>query len=171
MKVLIIILFFILIILSMTINIDIEKLYVNNRKISFEIKLKIYILKYIKIFQKKIYKKEIIKLIKKRTNKEIKAKEKTIKKIKYTINDLEISIEYGIRNVLINSYLYGVINASIPMLKHKNNITNMKYKIKTNFKENNIKIEIKGKIKIRLFENIINIIESLMQRKKFNIKI
>lgn len=165
MKVLIIILFFILIILSMTVNIDIEKLSVNNRKISFEIKLKIYILKYIKIFQKKIHKKEIIKLIKKRTNKEIQAKEKRIKKIKNIINELDINIEYGIRNVLINSYLYGVINAIIPMLNHKNNIKNMKYKIKTNFKENYIKIEMKGKIKIRIFENIINIIERLMQRK------
>ena len=54
MRIIIIILFFIILFLTMIIKIDIEKIEVLNQKVFFRAKLKVYIFKYIKIFQKTI---------------------------------------------------------------------------------------------------------------------
>ena len=56
MRIIIIILFFIILFLTMIIKIDIEKIEVLNQKVFFRAKLKVYIFKYIKIFQKTIKK-------------------------------------------------------------------------------------------------------------------
>ena len=61
MRIIIIILFFIILFLTMIIKIDIEKIEVLNQKVFFRAKLKVYIFKYIKIFQKTIKKEELYK--------------------------------------------------------------------------------------------------------------
>ena len=158
MKIFIIILFFILIILlSITLCIDIEKLEIYNGKTVFRIKLKIYFFKYIKIFQKKIRVKDIIKMIENRSKKNLINYEKIIKSIKYSFNDMNINIEYGIRNVLLNTYTYGIINMIIPMLIAQKDTKNIEYNITTNFRRNFISIHVKGKIKVEVLENMIRL--------------
>lgn len=94
MKIFIIILFFILIILlSITLCIDIEKLEIYNGKTIFRIKVKIYIFKYIKIFQKKIHVKDIIKMIENMSKKNLIKDEKIIRNIKYSFSDMNVNIE------------------------------------------------------------------------------
>lgn len=154
MKIFIIVLFFILILfLSITVSIDIEKLEVYNKAITFRMKLKIYIFKYIKVFQKKIHKKDITKLVEGISKKNIIQDERIIKNVKYTFSDMHVTIEYGIRNVLINTYTYGIINMIIPMLITTKDI---KYNITTNFQTNFISIQAKGKIRVGVLENAIN---------------
>ena len=158
MKIFIIILFFILIILlSITVCIDIEKLEIYNGKTVFKIKLKIYIFKYIKIFQKKIHKKDIIKMIENMSKENIIKDEKIIRKIKYTFSDMNINVEYGIRNVLLNTYTYGIINMIIPIFLAQKGTNNIEYNITTNFRKNFISIHAKGKIKVEVLENMIRL--------------
>ena len=158
MKIFIIILFFILIILlSITVCIDIEKLEIYNGKTVFKIKLKIYIFKYIKIFQKKIHKKDIIKMIENMSMENIIKDEKIIRKIKYTFSDMNINVEYGIRNVLLNTYTYGIINMIIPIFLAQKGTNNIEYKITTNFRKKFISIQARGKIQVQILENIIKL--------------
>lgn len=158
MKIFIIILFFILIILlSITLCIDIEKLEIYNGKTVFRIKLKIYIFKYIKIFQKKIHKKDIIKIIENISKKNLIKDEKIIKRIKYSFNDMNVNIEYGIRSVLLNAYTYGIINMIIPIFLAQKDTQNIKYNITTNFRKNFISIQARGKIQVQILENIIKL--------------
>lgn len=158
MKIFIIILFFILIILlSITVCIDIEKLEIYNGKTVFKIKLKIYIFKYIKIFQKKIHKKDIIKMIENMSKENIIKDEKIIRKIKYTFSDMNINVEYGIRNVLLNTYTYGIINMIIPIFLAQKGTNNIEYNITTNFRKKFISIQAKGKIQVQILENIIKL--------------
>lgn len=158
MKIFIIILFFILIILlSTTVCIDIEKLEIYNGKTVFKIKLKIYIFKYIKIFQKKIHKKDIIKMIENMSKKNIIKDEKIIRKIKYTFSDMNINVEYGIRNVLLNTYTYGIINMIIPIFLAQKGTNNIEYNITTNFRKKFISIQARGKIQVQILENIIKL--------------
>ena len=158
MKIFIIILFFILIILlSITVCIDIEKLEIYNGKTVFKIKLKIYIFKYIKIFQKKIHKKDIIKMIENMSKENIIKDEKIIRKIKYTFSDMNINVEYGIRNVLLNTYTYGIINMIIPIFLAQKGTNNIEYNITTNFRKKFISIQARGKIQVQILENIIKL--------------
>lgn len=158
MKIFIIILFFILIILlSTTVCIDIEKLEIYNGKTVFKIKLKIYIFKYIKIFQKKIHKKDIIKMIENMSKENIIKGEKIIRKIKYTFSDMNINVEYGIRNVLLNTYTYGIINMIIPIFLAQKGTNNIEYNITTNFRKKFISIQARGKIQVQILENIIKL--------------
>lgn len=162
MKIFIIILFFILIILlSITLCIDIEKLEIYNGKTVFRIKLKIYIFKYIKIFQKKIHKKDIIKIIENISKKNLIKDEKIIKRIKYSFNDMNVNIEYGIRSVLLNAYTYGIINMIIPIFLAQKDTKNIEYNITTNFRKNFISVQAKGKIKVEVFENMIRLIHCI----------
>lgn len=158
MKIFIIILFFILIILlSITVCIDIEKLEIYNGKTVFKIKLKIYIFKYIKIFQKKIHKKDIIKMIENMSKENIIKDEKIIRKIKYTFSDMNINVEYGIKNVLLNTYTYGIINMIIPIFLAQKGTNNIEYNITTNFRKKFISIQARGKIKVEVLENMIRL--------------
>ena len=158
MKIFIIILFFILIILlSITVCIDIEKLEIYNGKTVFKIKLKKYIFKYIKIFQKKIHKKDIIKMIENMSKENIIKDEKIIRKIKYTFSDMNINVEYGIRNVLLNTYTYGIINMIIPIFLAQKGTNNIEYNITTNFRKKFISIQARGKIQVQILENIIKL--------------
>lgn len=158
MKIFIIILFLnLIILLSITLCIDIEKLEIYNGKTIFRIKVKIYIFKYIKIFQKKIHKKDIIKMLKNMSKENLTKDEKIIKSIKYSFNDMNINIEYGIRNVLLNTYAYGIINMIIPMWIAQKGIKDIEYNITTNFRKNFISIRAKGKIQVQILENIIKL--------------
>ncbi len=158
MKIFIIILFLnLIILLSITVCIDIEKLEIYNGKTVFKIKLKIYIFKYIKIFQKKIHKKDIIKMIENMSKKNIIKDEKIIRKIKYTFSDMNINVEYGIRNVLLNTYAYGIINMIIPIFLAQKGTNNIEYNITTNFRKKFISIQAKGKIQVQILENIIKL--------------
>lgn len=158
MKIFIIILFLnLIILLSITLCIDIEKLEIYNGKTIFKIKLKIYIFKYIKIFQKKIHKKDIIKMIENMSKENLTKDEKIIKSIKYSFNDMNINIEYGIRNVLLNTYAYGIINMIIPMWIAQKGIKDIEYNITTNFRKNFISIQVRGKIQVQILENIIKL--------------
>ena len=166
MKIFIIILFFILILLlSITVCIDIEKLEIYKGKIILKIKLKIYIFKYIKVFQKKIRKKDIIKLIDNISRKNIIKDEKIIKNIKYTFSDMNVNIKYGIKNVLINTYTYGIINMIIPIFLLTKDNRNIEYKITTNFKTNFISIQAKGKIQIQVLENVVKLFKQNIVKK------
>ena len=165
MKIFIIILFFILIILlSITLCIDIEKLEIYNGKTIFKIKVKIYIFKYIKIFQKKIHVKDIIKMIENMSKKNLIKDEKIIRNIKYSFSDMNVNIEYGIRSVLLNVYTYGIINMIIPIFLAQKDIKDIEYNITTNFRKNFISIRAKGKIKIEVLENMIRLIKQNMRR-------
>ena len=158
MKIFIIILFFnLIILLSITLCIDIEKLEIYNGKTIFRIKVKIYSFKYIKIFQKKINIKDIIKMLKNMSKRNLIKDEKIIKSIKYSFNDVNINIEYGIRNVLLNPYAYGIINMIIPMWIAQKGIKDIEYNITTNFRKNFISIRAKGKIKVEVLENMIRL--------------
>lgn len=158
MKIFIIILFLnLIILLSITLCIDIEKLEIYNGKTIFRIKVKIYIFKYIKIFQKKINVKDIIKMLKNMSKENLTKDEKIIKSIKYSFNDMNINIEYGIRNVLLNTYAYGIINMIIPMWIAQKGIKDIEYNITTNFRKNFISIRAKGKIQVQILENIIKL--------------
>lgn len=158
MKIFIIILFFnLIILLSITLCIDIEKLEIYNGKTIFRIKVKIYIFKYIKIFQKKINVKDIIKMLKNMSKENLTKDEKIIKSIKYSFNDMNINIEYGIRNVLLNTYAYGIINMIIPMWIAQKGIKDIEYNITTNFRKNFISIQVRGKIQVQILENIIKL--------------
>lgn len=158
MKIFIIILFLnLIILLSITLCIDIEKLEIYNGKTIFRIKVKIYIFKYIKIFQKKINVKDIIKMLKNMSKENLTKDEKIIKSIKYSFNDMNINIEYGIRNVLLNTYAYGIINMIIPMWIAQKGIKDIEYNITTNFRKNFISIQVRGKIQVQILENIIKL--------------
>lgn len=74
MKILIIMLFFIsIVILLLNIKLNIKKIEILNRKIKFNIYLQIYLLNRLKLYEKKITKNDILKLIqlsqKKKSNK------------------------------------------------------------------------------------------------------
>ena len=83
--------------------------------------------------------------------------EKIIKSIKYSFNDMNINIEYGIRNVLLNTYAYGIINMIIPMWIAQKGIKDIEYNITTNFRKNFISIQVRGKIQVQILENIIKL--------------
>lgn len=158
MKFAIIILFFILIFLTTTIRIDIEEIDVINKKIYFKIKIKLYIFNYIKIFQKTIRKKDILKIISfSEKHNLLKKERKFLKKLYPKIENFNLDLDYGIKNIFLNVYLYGIINAVIPCLLAKFDVKpkDREYNINTNFKKNYIKIKFKSRIKFGVFNNII----------------
>ena len=156
MKIIIIILFLILIILSTTIKLDIEKLEITNSKIKYKAKIKIYIFKYIKIFQKRIRKKDLKKITKYIGNKKIR-NNKTIKRIKPKITQISANIDYGIKDIFINIYLYAAINSIIPMLIAKNRVAekNRDYTIQTNFSSNYFKAKLKLEMEIKVRDAVL----------------
>lgn len=158
MKLVMIILFFILIFLTMIIKIDIEEIEVINQKIFFKIKIKLYVFKYIKIFQKDIRKKDITKIISfSEKHKLLKKERKFLKKLYPKIEEFNLDLDYGIKNIFLNVYLYGIINTIIPCILAKFDVKqkDRKYKVNTNFKKNYLKIKFKSRIKFGVFNNII----------------
>ena len=158
----ILLLFFILIILilSSTIQFDIKYFEIQNSKIKFNISLQLYILKHIKIFTKKITKKDILKFIDFSDNKRTIRKEKRLGNIlDIKIPEINIYIDYGIRHIYTNVYAYGLLNAIIPMIisKYTNTNTKRNYCIKTDFKENKLKLKIKLKANVNIFISIMRL--------------
>ena len=158
MRIIIIILFFIILFLTMIIKIDIEKIEVLNQKVFFRAKLKVYIFKYIKIFQKTIKKEELYKFFFfSEKHKLIKKERKFLKKIYPKVETFNLDLDYGIKNIFLNVYIYGIINMIIPCLiaKFDINSKNIEYNIKSNFKTNYIKIKFKSRVEISILNNII----------------
>lgn len=155
MKIIVILFLILILLLSVNIRIDIKKLSIENTKIKLNIIVKIYILKHIKIFQKKITKKDIKKIIEaiKKTN--IKKDEKIFRKLLYTVTNTSLEINYGLTNIFANIYLYAIINELIPTMIAKNQIKKREYKINTDFKRNYFKLRFKSLIEISVLKNII----------------
>ncbi len=156
-----ILLFFIFIILIITSKIElcIDKLIVENRKIKFAIKLNFYILKNIKVFSKKIKKKDIIKIINLSEKKKfLKLEENITDYLDINIDKIDLKIKYGIKHIFINIYLYGLINAVVTTLiaRYINEQTKRNINIETDFNNNFIYLNIKLKINIDILNSIIN---------------
>ena len=148
MILLIIILFFIIILTTLKVKIDIEKLEIDKSKIKYRAKIKIYILKYIKIFQKRIKKKDLSKIFFL-----FKKKGKRIKNsyFKMRIAKLDLKISYGMSNVFANIYIYAILNALVPMIISANGVdsNNRNYNINTDFKNNYFYVYLKGILELR----------------------
>ena len=121
MKIVIIMLFFILIIiLSTTIRLDIDKVEILDKKIKYKAKIKIYIFKFIKIFQKNITKKNLKNMIEMSMKTNMLTKGKTMfKKIQIDILELNIDWDYGLTAIIPNVYIYAIINSVIAMFISK----------------------------------------------------
>lgn len=157
MKYLVIILFLIFIISSITIQIDIKHLEIINKKIKFNIYIKLYLFKKIKIFSKKIKKKDILKLVELSSkNNDINKAKKIFKKINSELEEIGIDIQYGIKNIKINTCLYIIVNTVIPSLicKYANNKTKINYNVKNNYNANYFYCNYKSKINIDIIKSI-----------------
>lgn len=157
MKYLVIILFLIFIISSITIQIDIKHLEIINKKIKFNIYIKLYLFKKIKIFSKKIKKKDILKLVELSSkNNDINKAKKIFKKINSELEEIGIDIQYGIKNIKINTCLYIIVNTVIPSLicKYSNNKTKINYNVKNNYNANYFYCNYKSKINIDIIKSI-----------------
>lgn len=159
MKIIIIILFFILIaFLSAKVELCIEKLQIINNKIKIHIEANIYIFKYIKIYSRRIRKKDIIKLIdfsKKERN--FRKEKKIIRKVNIEISKINLKLNYGIKHVYLNIYIYAFLNALIPMTinRYSDEKTKINYNINTDFKRNFLEMELKSKIEISVLKTLI----------------
>lgn len=157
MKYLVIILFLIFIISSITIQIDIKHLEIINKKIKFNIYIKLYLFKKIKIFSKKIKKKDILKLVELSSkNNDINKAKKIFKKINSELEEVRIDIQYGIKNIKINTCLYIIVNTVIPsfICKYSNNKTKINYNVKNNYNVNYFYCNYKSKINIDIIKSI-----------------
>lgn len=171
MEVTLIILFFILIlILTSSIEIDIQKLEIINNKIKFFIKFKIAILKNIVIFSKKIKKKDIIKFLDFSQKKNhLEQERKFINTLPIKLTELNLKLDYGIKAIFINTYGFAIINTIIPIFinKFSNNKTKVNYEIKSNFKQNYIYVNISSKFRIDIIQLIKRkIIEKSLKKEK-----
>lgn len=164
----IVLLFFILIILILTsyIEIDIKKLEIINKRIKFNISIKVYILKYIKIFTKKIRKKDIVKFINfSSTKNHIRKEKKIYRNLEIEVPKIELNIKYGIRHIFSNIYLYGIINSIVYTLIANTTKTNTKknINIQTDFKENKLYLKIETIIRINTLKTCIKIIQKAIK--------
>ncbi len=166
MEITLIILFFILILVCTSkIEIHIENLETVKSKIKFLIKIKFYIFKHILIFSKKIKKKDILKFIDFSDEKHIIIKEtKIIKKVPMELISLDLSLNYGLKHIYANIYVYAILNALIPMLlyRHSTPQTQINYNITTDFKTTQLYVKLSAKLRIRA----IQIIRQTLKSKK-----
>ena len=164
-----ILLFFILITLILTarIEISIKKLQIINKKIKFNIRFNIYALKKIKIFSKKVSKKDIIKIINySEIKKHLKKEEKFLNYLDINLKKINLEINYGGNNVVANSYLFGIINSIIPTIisKYSNEKTEINYCINTEFKKNIIDLQLQSIIFIDIFNSLKKLFKNLVDR-------
>lgn len=172
MKIFIIILFFIIaFLLSITMQIDIKKIEIYNKKIKFNIYIKIYLLKKILLYKKKIRKKNIIKLIRLSKKRKIIREEKRIlNSIPLEVEKIKIEIKYNLKNPIHSAYLYGTLQAITNIGVSIANPNKRQIIIKNQNKEKTY-IYISMKIKVNFVKTILEIIKSLVRRNYYNEKV
>lgn len=162
MKMFIIILFLIFILfISITIKIEIRKIEIINRKIKFNIKIKLYILNIIKIFQKRITKrnlKRIINMSKKQTI--FKDEKKILRSIEIEFENVNLQIIYPMKNPILASYIYailqGISNIGVALSKIKKKEIEIK-----NINKGTLYIYFNTCININIAKTILKIIRNL----------
>ena len=142
-----ILLFFILITLILTarIEISIKKLQIINKKIKFNIRFNI---NYSEI------------------KKHLKKEEKFLNYLDINLKKINLEINYGVNNVVANSYLFGIINSMIPTVisKYSNEKTEINYSINTEFKKNIIDLQLQSIIFIDIFNSLKKLFKNLVDR-------
>ena len=165
MKIFIIILFFIIFfLLTITLQLDIRKIAIYNKKIKFNIYIKIYLLKKILIY--KIRKNDVLKLIQlSKKRKIIKEEKRIFKELSLEVKNINIQVGYSLKNQIYMAYIYGILQA----------ITNIGVNFaKPNKREIIIKNQSKDytylcistKININIIKTILRSIKNLPKRNK-----
>ena len=79
-------------------------------------------------------------------------KNKVFKYCKIKVTKVSAYIDYGLRNIMINVYLYAFINALVPILIGKRSIgkNSRSYRICTDFNRNYFKGRFSCKIEMRI---------------------
>ncbi len=167
MKIFIIILFFIIFfLLTITLQLDIRKIAIYNKKIKFNIYIKIYLLKKILIYKRKIRKNDVLKLIQlSKKRKIIKEEKRIFKELSLEVKNINIQVGYSLKNQIYMAYIYGILQA----------ITNIGVNFaKPNKREIIIKNQSKDytylcistKININIIKTILRSIKNLSKRNK-----
>jgi len=152
----IILLLFFCIILFTTIKINVRKLEIKNKKIKLILYLEIYLLGKIKIYQKKIKKRELLKFLKISEEKNIQKKERKIL-VKPKIEKINIKISYGTENYIFNAYIYALLQTILNMGLSQMNAKENRMILESQYnKKLHIIIEVKFKI------NIIKVISQIV---------
>ncbi len=167
MKTFIIILFFIFInFLLLNIKLDIRKIEIFNKKIKINIYLQFFLLNKIKIFEKKITKKDIVKLIKMTEIKKIRKREKSIIENLYIqIEKCNIQILYNFKNPIYSAYIYGLLQAVLNIIITYANAKTRDITIKTYYK-GTLYLYFNIKINISVIKTIEKIIKNKIKNKK-----
>jgi len=162
MKIFIIILFFIIFfLLSTTIQLDIKKIAIFNKKIKFNIYIKIYICNKILLYKRKVRKKDILKLIQISKKRKILKEEKIIfKSLSLDIKNINIEIGYNVKNQIYMAYIYGILqgitNIGVSFAK-----TNKREIIIKNKSKDYTYLYISTKININIIKTILRSIKNL----------
>ena len=108
MKIFIIILFFIIFfLLTITLQLDIRKIAIYNKKIKFNIYIKIYLLKKILIYKRKIRKNDVLKLIQlSKKRKIIKEEKRIFKELSLEVKNINIQVGYSLKNQFYMAYIF-----------------------------------------------------------------
>lgn len=167
MKIFIIILFFIIFfLLTITLQLDIRKIAIYNKKIKFNIYIKIYLLKKNLIYKRKIKKKDILKLIQiSKKRKIIKEEKRIFKSLSLDIKNINIEIGYNIKNQIYMAYIYGILQAitNIGICFAKPNKREIIIK---NQSKDYTYLCISTKININIIKTILRSIKNLSKRNK-----
>lgn len=166
MKILIIMLFFIsIVILLLNIKLNIKKIEILNRKIKFNIYLQIYLLNRLKLYEKKITKNDILKLIQlSQKRKVIKDEKRIIKNISIEIERVNIQILYNLKNPIHMAYIYGFLQSIINILIAIINPQSRNIVIKTQYR-GKLYICISSKINISIAKTIMKLIKNSLSNK------
>lgn len=161
MKIFIIILFFILLnFILLNIKLDIKKIEIYNRKIKMNIYVKIYWLNKVKLFEKKIRKQDILKLIKlSELNKIQKRERNLIKKLYIQMETCNIQILYNLKNPVYSAYIYGTLQAILNILITSINSKSRNIIIKTGYR-GKVYICVSIKININIAKSLIKTIKN-----------
>lgn len=167
MKIFIIILFFIIFfLLTITLQLDIRKIAIYNKKIKFNIYIKIYLLKKILIYKRKIRKKDILKLIQiSKKRKIIKEEKRIFKSLSLDIKNINIEIGYNIKNQIYMAYIYGILQAITNIGICFAKLNKREIIIKNQSKDYTY-LCISTKININIIKTILRSIKNLSKRNK-----
>lgn len=166
MKIFIIILFLIFILmLSITIKVEIRKIEIINRKIKLNIYIKLYILNTIKVFQKRITKRELKRIINmSKRQKAFEDGKKIIKNIDIEFESINFKMIYPAKNPILGAYIYaalqGISNIGVAITKTKKKEIEIK-----NINKGKLYIYFSTYIKINIAKTILKIIRSFKKEK------